>query len=227
MALGRGMVLVLAAVFLVTACTNGGIGRELPQSGGIDITLVTPGPTPSPTPTPMPTATPVPTPTPILENACLFNPDPATAEELQVLEPPGAIPGPAPEGGEGEIEGAPLEEPQEVLEVRSPLHVRGWSSDIARDDRGVTIALVDEQVEFVPIVDAEGQEVETVDAPPLPPEGQIPPPGLMVAEFTAPFAVDIGFRVEEPQPVCLWVFIQLVGSSEAQQVVQVPLRLLP
>ena len=144
---------------------------------------------------------------------------------MQVLEPPGASSGPAPPESEGDGE-----ESQGVLEVGSPVHVRGWSSEIARDDRGVTIALialVDDQMEFVPIVDAEGQEVQVVDAPPLPPEGLIPPSGLQVTEFTAPFAVDIGFQVEEPQPVCLWVFIQLEGSSDAQEIVQVPLRLLP
>lgn len=147
---------------------------------------------------------------------------------MQVLEPPGALFQPAPPEGEGE-EPSALEPQgsQEVREVRSPLHVRGWSAEIAREELGVTIALVDGEGELVPIIDAEGQEVQVVDAPPLPLEGQIPPPGLMVTEFTAPFAVDIGFQVEEPQPVCLWVFIQAAGLSDPQDIVQVPLRLLP
>jgi len=112
-----------------------------------------------------------------------------------------------------------------VVDVRSPLHVRGWGSNIALNNLGVRIALVDAQGGLVTIRDASGQEVQVVNGPPLPREGQIPPPGLRVTEFTAPFAVDIGFAVGEAQPVCLWVFIQPVGSGEPQDIVQVPLQL--
>ncbi len=208
------LALGLALGLLSWACAGEAQEESLPN--GITIAVTTPSPTPIPTPmaTPLATSTPMlsPTPTPTpLANVCLFNPDPATPEELQILAPS-------------------LAEGQQVLGVRSPIRVVGWSSDIQREDIGVTIALVvltDDQMEPLPIFDTEGQPMLTVDANALPAEGQAPPPGLKATEFTAPFAEDIGFQVKEPKAACLWVFVQPVGSAEAQDVVQVPLQLLP
>ena len=58
-------------------------------------------------------------------------------------------------------------------------------------------------------------------------EGIHPPEGLAVTEFTAPFSTEVTFEVTGPLSVCLWVFEQPVGSSQSQNVVQVPLRLVP
>ena len=107
---------------------------------------------------------------------------------------------------------------QEVVEVQSPLQVSGWGSNIASDDlQGVTVALVD----------AGGGVRLTRFVSPLEAEGQTPPAGLTVTEFSAPFVVDVSFEVTGSLSVCLWVFEQAVGSGQPQNVVQVPLELTP
>jgi len=110
-------------------------------------------------------------------------------------------------------------ESREVVEVRSPLRVSGWGSQIAKT--GVRVGLVDKEAHvlaFVPLT-------------PLPAEGQAPPAGLQVTEETAPFAADVPFTVlpfavSEATPVCLWVF-QQSPTGEPFNVVQVALILLP
>ncbi|MFQ6019325.1 MAG: hypothetical protein ACE5KW_01050 [Dehalococcoidia bacterium] len=153
---------------------------------GIVIT-VTSTSTPSPTPTAIPTPTPKPTPVP---NVCGFNPDAATEAELQV------------------------QQPRALARPKSPFHVRGWGSTIAKT--GVAVAIVDDQAQVL--------EIRDVSA--LPREGQIPPPGLNVTDTAAPFAVDMAHPVETAQPVCLWVFQRGPGGVETN-VVQVPLLLNP
>lgn len=176
----------LAVALLALACTTGGEEAEGPSSG-IVVTLVTPQPTPTATPTPAPTPTPTPTPVP---NVCPPPPDAATAAEMQVQEPP------------------PL------AQVKSPFHVRGWGSNIART--GVVVA----------IVDARGEVREIEDAPALPKQGRIVPPGLAETDMTAPFAADMKFTVEEAEAVCLWVFV-FDAEGKPMDAVLVPLVLTP
>jgi hypothetical protein len=154
---------------------------------GDDIDIVITSPTPTPTPTPVPTATPTPTPIP---SVCGFNPDVAGQGEMQV------------------------QEPQPLAKVKSPFHVRGWGSAIAKT--GVQVSIVDEQANVL--------KIRNVAASPS--EGQIPPPGLNMTDTTAPFAIDMAHPVESSQPVCLWVFQQGPGG-EITNVVLVPLLLEP
>lgn len=201
-------------------------------------TLPPPLNTPIPDITP-PAITPTPSPTPN-PNVCLFNPDPATEEEMQLESPL-------------------LVERGEVLDVQSPLVVAGWGSRIASDDlQGVTVALVDGQgsvrftrfvqPQLVTISEPEGEDIPPVEQTPgptataeamsvpedvlpivipSPTDGTQPPERLTVTEFTAPFSTEVTFEVTGPLSVCLWVFEQPVGSSQSQNVVQVPLRLVP
>ena len=186
-------------VLLLAMAACGGDGFD--SAGGI--TIVPRQPTPSPTITPTPTATvaasPSPTPTP---NVCTASDDPARPEEMQVLEPR-------------------LPESREVVEVRSPLRVSGWGSQIA--GTGVSVGLVGKAVPGQP-----PPVLQFVSLTPLPAAGQVPPPGLTVTAETAPFAADIPFTfsVSEATPVCLWVFQQM-ATGEPYNVVQVPLIVLP
>lgn len=193
-----GSVVVGVLLFMVAACSG---GQGFDSAGGITIVPkeATPSPTPIPTPTATAAATPTPTPSP---NVCSPSDDPATPEEMQVLEPR-------------------LPESRDVVEVKSPLRVSGWGSQIAKT--GVRVALVGEG--------AAGQAppvLAYVPVTPLPAAGQVPPAGLTVTEETGLFAADITFpfTVGEATPVCLWVFQQM-ASGEPYNVVQVPLMVLP
>lgn len=149
-------------------------------------------------PTPTPTAKPLPVPTP-------------TPTPTPVPDVCGFNPDPA------QASVMQVQEPRPRAALRSPAHVRGWGADIGREERGVVVALVN----------AEGGIIVVEDGPPLPRQGRIPPSGLKVGEFAAPFAVDLRFSVGRPQAVCLWVFEQKEGDPSPIHVVQVPVLLLP
>ncbi|MBI1884839.1 MAG: hypothetical protein HYS09_00720 [Chloroflexi bacterium] len=150
------------------------------------------------TPTPTAAATPSPTPTTTpLAKVCSTNPDPAKPSEIQVQEP-------EPEDRVGPI-----------------FHVRGWGSRIERDSVGVEVALVDSRLKVV------NQGGVPTHAPPQPRAGRIPPRGLEITRFTAPFAVDLYLGVTQPMPICIWVFQQEPGTGDPINVVQVPVLVAP
>jgi hypothetical protein len=184
MAMRRVCMAALGLALLGLACNGGGGGTA---GNGIDIVVRSPEPSPTPKPTPTPATTPTPTPVPIV---CGFNPDAATEEELQV------------------------QEPEPMAKVKSPFHVRGWGSAIAKT--GVAVSIVDAQANVLEFREVSAQ-----------PRGElIPPPGLTVTDTTAPFAVDMAHTVESPLAVCLWVF-QRAPGGDPTNVVLVPLLLEP
>lgn len=200
----RLLVAGFSFLLFVTAACNNGAGFDSDNG----ITIIPREPTPAatliatPTATETAVATPSPTPSP---NVCTPPDDPATPEEMQVLEPR-------------------LPESREVAEVRSPLRVSGWGSEIA--ETGVRVGLVGEGTAGQP-----PPVLAYLPVAPLPVEGHVPPAGLKVTEKTAPFATDIPFTVlpfavSQATPVCLWVFQQM-PTGEPYNVVQVALILLP
>lgn len=110
-----------------------------------------------------------------------------------------------------------VEEPLENDALTSPAHVRGWGAGIGFEDGGVQIA----------IYDATGEPVAEVRAPPLSPEGRIPPPTLEMGEFAAPFAADIVFATVVAQPGCVEVFELSPADGSPMHVVQIPVLLQP
>lgn len=111
-----------------------------------------------------------------------------------------------------------VEQPLANTQVRIPVHVRGWGSMIGQDNRGV----------FLGIVDAKQNVIQVNTLPPLPREFRVAPPGIEITEFTRPFAADIVLNnVNEPTPYCLWVYLGVDEEGHAQQVVQVPIVILP
>lgn len=111
-----------------------------------------------------------------------------------------------------------VEEPLAEAQVRIPVHVRGWGSAIGENDKGVTLS----------VVDARQNVVQVNNLPPQPREYRVPPRGLTVTEFTRPFAADVVLpNVTEPTPYCLWVYLSTTEQGRAQQVVQVPVVILP
>jgi len=110
-----------------------------------------------------------------------------------------------------------VEEPRENDALSSPAHVRGWGAGIGFEDAGVQVA----------IYDATGEPVAEVGAPPLSPEGRIPPPTLEMGEFSAPFAVDLTFSAIGPQPGCVRVFELSAADGSPIHVVQIPVLLQP
>lgn len=164
--------------------------------GDIQIRLSTPTPTPepvSPTATPQPTSTPTPTPSP---NVCGENPDPAPAALLQV------------------------QEPEPGTKVKSPLHVRGWGSEIGKQEIGVLVALINK----------DGDVEKTVSVPPQPRVGRVAAPGLKVTDNTRPFGADIltdDLELEEETPFCIWAFVETTESGVPKDIVQVPVIVVP
>ncbi len=95
--------------------------------------------------------------------------------------------------------------------------MRGWGLGIGFEDAGVQIA----------IYDATGEPVGEVRAPPLSPEGRIPPATIEVGEFSAPFAADVAFQTVLPQPGCVRVFELSAADGSPIHVVQIPVLLQP
>jgi hypothetical protein len=140
------------------------------------------------TPTPSPTATATPL------QVCAPNPDPASPKVLQV------------------------EEPQKDAQVSIPVHVRGWGSNIGQDNRGVTLAVVDQKQAVL----------QVVNLPPLPREFRVAPQGMEITEFTRPFAADVVLQeVKEPTPYCIWIYQETTPEGRARGVVQIPVILKP
>lgn len=182
-------VLPLLAAFVALACRGGGSEQN------IDISFPTPTPTqiPTPTPTAVPTPSPTPSPTPKLD-VCGHNPDPVPAGELQVQEP---LPG---------------------EKIRNPFHLRGWGSEIAFENSGVIVALID----------ATGAPLPEKRVPPESRAGRIAPPGLKITDFTAPFATDILVQgLSAPTPYCIWLFLETTPEGVPKKVLQVPVTVTP
>lgn len=171
------------------ACNEGNGGDD-----DIGIRLSSPTPTPVPaSPTVGPSPTPTPTPSPGPE-VCGRNPDPAAASVLQVQDP----------------------KPEE--KVKSPIHVRGWGSEIGADNRGVVVALVDRDASVK----------TTVEAPPQPRTGRVAAPGIKVTDNTRPFGADLLVTgLEAETRYCIWVFLETTSAGAAKQIVQVPVTVEP
>ncbi len=182
-----------ALLILGLACGGGDNGEDDDNTGDdVQVIVVTPTGAVTARPRRTPTPSPVPTPTPLV--VCAPNSDLAPPALLQV------------------------EEPKAGQEVRLPVHVRGWGSGIGENDKGVTLAIVDQRQNVV--------QVNTL--PPLLREYRVPPKGLTVTDFTRPFAADVVLpNVTEPTPFCLWIYLSTTETGKAQQVVQVPLVILP
>ena len=154
------------------------------------------------------TTTPAPTPSP--------SPPPQPVETATPAPTPG--PNLCPENpSPAEPNVMVLEEPVANDRLRSPAHVRGWGLGIGFENEGVHVA----------IYDSTGESLKEMKGPPLPKEGRTPPPGMDVNEFTAPFAVDITFDVDNEQPGCVRVYEISPRDGHVINVVQVPVLLQP
>jgi hypothetical protein len=192
-----GALLPAALVALAIACGGGGDAEKT-----IVIRLPTatatsiPVATPTIAPSPTPTRTPTPAP-----NVCGANPDDAPASLLQVQEP-------APEA-----------------KVRNPFHVRGWGSEIAQDNRGVVVAVINAAGKPLPVG---GDKDTSKEVPPEPKAGRIAPPGLTTTGHPAPFATDILLTgVTDQSSFCIWVFTETTADGRPLHVVQVPITVVP
>jgi hypothetical protein len=111
-----------------------------------------------------------------------------------------------------------VEAPRANEQVRLPVHVRGWGSTIGQNSQGVFLGVVNEKQDVI----------QVNKLPPLPRDYRVAPPGLEITEFTRPFAADIVLNnVTEPTPYCLWIYLSVNEQGRAQQVVQVPIVILP
>jgi type IV secretory pathway VirB10-like protein len=154
------------------------------------------------------TTTPAPTPEPTLP------PEPTESATPEPTPVPNVCPeNPSP----AEPNVMVVEEPQPDAHLTSPTHVRGWGVDIGFEKEGVHVA----------VYDSTGEPLKEMTGPPLPTEGRTPPPGMEVGEFTAPFAVDIAFRVGNEQPGCVRVYEISPRDGHVANVVQFPVLLQP
>jgi hypothetical protein len=111
-----------------------------------------------------------------------------------------------------------VQEPLPNTQARIPVHVRGWGSTIGQNNQGV----------FLGVVNAKQDVIQVNRLPPLSREYRVAPLGMDVTEFTRPFAADIVLsNVTEPTPYCLWIYLSVNEEGRAQQVVQVPIVILP
>ena len=154
------------------------------------------------TTTPVPTLTPTPPPEPTVTATPAPTPVPNVCPENPSPAQPNVM---------------VVEEPQADARLKSPAHVRGWGAGIGFENEGVHAA----------IYDSTGETLKEVKGPPLTKEGRTPPPGMVVGEFTAPFAVDITFKVDNAQPGCVRVYEISPRDGHVANVVQVPVLLQP
>ena len=189
----RSLVAVVTVVLAALALSCGGDGQEGPAPSGIVIQLPSPGnDSPTPRPTKTTEATPNPSPAPL--KVCAPNPDPARPSLLQV------------------------EEPKPDQQVKLPVQVRGWGSNIGFQDQGVAVA----------IVNAKQEVLQVLDVPPQPRTFRVPPPELEITEYTKPFAADLVIdNLKEPTSYCLWVYQDTTIEGTPKGVVQVPVTVLP
>jgi hypothetical protein len=185
----------VAALILVafTASCGGGNSEAGPRSSDLDAVIVTPSPgAPTALPRKTPEPTPGPTPTPL--QVCAPNPDPAPTKILQVQEP----------------------HPEQ--QVKIPFHLRGWGSNIGKDNRGVAVG----------IVDAKQTVVQVLNLPPQPNTYRLPPGDLERNENTRPFAADVVISgVTAPTPYCLWIYQETTPEGRPRGVVQIPILVVP
>jgi hypothetical protein len=190
-----GGLAVSGLLLLVIGCLGGSDEEPGGPGDGFSVTFETPVPnneTTTPVVTPSPTATPSPTPTPF--PVCGSNPDPAPPEVLQVQTP--------------EVE----------AEVQIPFQVQGWGSTIGKDDVGVAVAIVNDKL----------QVVDVLDVPPQPRAYRLEPSGLDVNDDTRPFGADVVIvNVTEPTRFCVWVYLETDADGLPKQVVQVPITVSP
>ncbi|MCJ7509977.1 MAG: hypothetical protein MUP14_03715 [Dehalococcoidia bacterium] len=111
-----------------------------------------------------------------------------------------------------------VEEPQKNDVLTSPAHVRGWGAGIGFEDTGVRVAIYDASA---------GEPMTEVKAHPLSSEGRIRPSTLQAGDFAAPFAVDVAFTINVPQPGCVRVFEVSAANGNPVHVVQIPVLLEP
>jgi hypothetical protein len=187
-----GLGLVLGSLLFAMACGGGGSEDDGSPTPNVSVELITG--TGQTTPRNRRTLTPTPSPSPTPLQVCGPNPDPAASTMLQV------------------------QEPVANAQVRLPIFVRGWGSNIAQENKGVVLSVVDERQ----------SPVQSNNLPTQPREFRVPPPGLEITEFTRPFAADVIINnVNEPTPFCLWVYLSTDDTGHARQVVQVPVIVLP
>ena len=194
--LALGAILAVALAALAIACSGGGDAERT-----IVIRLPTATAISEVTTTPTVAPSPTPTRTPTPSNVCGANPDAAPPSLLQVQEP-------APEA-----------------KVANPFHVRGWGSEIAQDNRGVVVAVINAAGVPLPVG---GDKDTSKDVPPEPKAGRIAPPGLTTTGHPAPFATDVLLTgLSEQAPFCIWVFTETTEDGRPKSVVQVPITVLP
>src|SRR3990172_4772598 len=192
-----GALLAVALTALAIAC---GGGSDAERTIVIRLPTATAISVPTATPTVVPSPSPTNTPTPG-PNVCGVNPDAAPPSLLQV------------------------QEPAAEAKVGNPFHVRGWGSEIAQDNRGVVVAVINAAGDPLPV---SGDKDTSKDVPPEPKAGRIAPSGLTTTGHPAPFATDIllsGLR--EQTPVCIWVFTETTADGRPKHLVQVPITVLP
>jgi hypothetical protein len=184
-----------ALVVLVSGCFGGDDDSGSGGGNGFPVTFETPtsnNETSTPQVTESPTSTPSPTPTPI--PVCGPNPDPAPPEVLQV------------------------QQPEAEAEVNVPFEVRGWGSTIGKDDVGVAVAIVNDHL----------QVLDVLDVPPQPRAYRLEPAGLNVNDDTRPFGADVVIaNVQERTRFCLWVYLETDAEGLPKQVVQIEITVVP
>jgi hypothetical protein len=180
----------IALVTLSMAC--GGNSGETAPADDVVIVVTTPRPELTPRARSTPPPTPEPSPTPL--HACGPNPDPAPRSLLQIVDP------------------------QPEARIKSPVHVRGWGSDIGRDNLGVALA----------VLNARGDIMQVLDLPPQPRTFRTAPPGLEITEHTRPFAADVVIGgVSQPTPFCIWVYSSTTEDGTPRGVLQLPILVTP
>jgi len=181
------------ALGIFAAGCGGGDSEARPVSSDLEGVIVTSTPG-APTALPRRTAEPTPAPTPAPLQVCAPNPDPAQPKVLQVLEPHGE------------------------QQVKIPFHVRGWGSNIGKDNRGVALG----------IVDAKQTVVQVLNLPPQPADYRLPPSDLERNENTRPFAADVVIAgIKEPTPYCLWIYQETTPEGRPKGVIQIPILVVP
>ena len=190
-----GVLALATLVLLATGCLGGGDESGPGGGNGFSVTFETPASnneTATPQVTASPSSTPSPTPTPF--PVCGSNPDPAPPEVLQV------------------------QQPEAEAEVKVPFEVRGWGSTIGKNDVGVAVAIVNDRL----------QVLDVLDVPPQPRAYRLEPAGLDVNDDTRPFGADVVIaNVQERTRFCLWVYLETDAEGLPKQVVQVPITVVP